>query len=156
MFSFHRLARIEVTAGLQISQPCPWPHSASTASKVFSCLTLMTANSSVRDSEKCSHTRLTTALPSRLSSACNKSVANGKQPPQPVPARVQCLIAPTESRFCSRIAATICCFVTLLHEQIWASPDIESAPAAAGPPGLPTKRSCGGHSSTEPLLARIE
>ena len=48
-------ARIDVTAGLQISQPWPLPHWAMISSKVVSFFALTMANSSVRECGKCSH-----------------------------------------------------------------------------------------------------
>ena len=52
--SFHNDASMDVTAGLQISQPCPVPHWAMMSSKVVSFFALTMANSSVRVYGKCS------------------------------------------------------------------------------------------------------
>ena len=95
MFSFHRLARIDATAGLQISQPWPVPCAAIRASNVLIRLILTISNSSWRLCGKCSQRWLLTFLPIALSSALSRSVTCGRQPPQPVPALVHVLTSAT-------------------------------------------------------------
>src|SRR5262249_3334452 len=124
---------------------------------VLSSLILIKANNSVRDSLKCSHKWLQTVLPLFLSSAWNRSVTIGTQPPQPVPARVHCLTAATESSCCWRIDSQICLLLMLLQEQTCASSAIEfvrSSPAPALP--LPTTSSWGAQGSSVPALAKAE
>src|SRR6478736_2084415 len=120
MCSFHRLARIEVTAGLQISQPPPVPCRAISSSNVLILLILTMLKSSCRVCEKCSHRCFTTLFPAAASSLFNRSVTSGTHPPHPVPAFVHDFSSPSVVRPLSRMAWQICPLLTLLHEQIWA------------------------------------
>src|SRR4051794_3300549 len=106
-FSFHKLARIEATAGLQISQPWPRPCARIRAPNDVIFLILMITKSSWRVQEKCSHRAVLTFFPAALIWALNRSVASGRQPPQPEPAFVQFLTSSTEQRFLSRMALQI-------------------------------------------------
>src|SRR5215210_7558931 len=129
-FSFHRLARIDATAGLQISQPWPRPWPATSSLNVRNRLILTIWNSSCRVYAKCSQRLLLTFLPAAASSALSRSVTKGIHPPQPVPAFVHDLTSPIVASPWSRIAARICALLTLLHEQTWAV----SAIAPPAPP----------------------
>src|SRR5579862_6597432 len=102
----------------------------------------MISNSSCRVQSKCSHRLLLTFLPAALIWALKRSVTSGKQPPQPVPARVHALTSSTEQRFLERMASQICALETLLHEQIWASFAMVVI-AAAGLLPLPSNTSVG-------------
>ena len=130
MSSFHRLARIEATAGLQISQPWPRPQWAMISPNVRSFLAFTMANNSVRESGKCSHKMVDDRAAGLFQLAFKRSVTSGTQPPQPVPAFVQLLSASSVSAP-SRIAAQIAPFDTLLQEQTWAESGIASRPIAA-------------------------
>ncbi len=156
-FSFHRLARIEATAGLQISQPWPWPWARISSSNDWMRLILTISNSSCRVQAKCSHRALLTFLPDALIAALNRSVTSGRQPPQPVPAFVHSLISSTEVRFLSRMASQIWPLLTLLHEQTWVSLGmvVRAAPALL-PSLLPSSNSPGGIASGLSLLASID
>src|SRR5262249_22759009 len=119
--SFHRLARMEATAGLQTSQPWPRPWARISSSKVLMRLILMISNSSWREQAKCSHRAVLTFLPAALIWALNRSVTSGRQPPQPAPALVQALTSSTEQRLLVRMASQIWPLLTLLQEQTWVS-----------------------------------
>src|SRR5581483_4516907 len=142
-FSFHKAARMDATAGLQISQPWPRPWERINSSNVLIRLILMISNNSCRVQAKCSHRALLTFLPDALIWALNRSVTSGKQPPQPVPARVQSLISSTEVRFLSRIASQIWPLETLLQEHTCASLAMFVTVEPADAP-LPRRSSPGG------------
>src|SRR5579884_1459342 len=125
MGSFHKLARMDATAGLHTSQPWPRPCPRINSSKERMRLILTISNSSCRVQEKCSHRALLTRLPEALICALKRSVTSGKQPPQPVPARVQILTSSTDVRFLLVTASQIWLLVTLLQEQIGVSLAIE-------------------------------
>src|SRR5579883_3021809 len=156
--SFHKLAKMEAAAGLQISQPWPWPCVRTNSSKVRMRLILMIWNNSWREHAKCSHKALLTFLPDALIVALNRSVTSGRQPPQPVPALVQSLISSTEVRFLSRTASQICPLLTLLHEQICVSlaMPVSAAPGLLPAPSLPNNNSLGGIANGSSLLASID
>ena len=151
------LARIEATAGLQISQPWPRPWRGSTRRTCVMRLILTISNNSWREQAKCSQRALLTFLPDALIAALNRSVTSGRQPPQPVPAFVQSLISSTEVKFLSRMASQIWPLLTLLHEQICVSlaMPVSAAPAAL-PLFLPSSSSLGGIASGSLLLASID
>src|SRR5579871_1717590 len=156
--SFHKLAKMEAAAGLQISQPWPWPCVRTNSSKVRMRLILMIWNNSWREQEKCSHKALLTFLPDAFIVALNRSVTSGRQPPQPVPALVQSLISSTEVRFLSRMASQICPLVTLLQEQICVSLAMPASAAPGPRPSLilPKSSSLGGIDKGSSLLASID
>src|SRR5262245_43027573 len=120
-FSFHRLAKIDATAGLQISQPFPLPCEAMRSLNDLMRLILTISNNSWRVNEKCSQRAALAIVPAALLSALKMSTTSGRQPPQPVPALVHDLTSSTEQRFFVRIALQIIVLFTLLHEQIWTS-----------------------------------
>jgi hypothetical protein len=80
-------------AGLQMSQPRPWPCWASSSSKVLIWPTRIRWNSSWREWAKCSHRWLFTARPRLAISAFMTWVTRGTQPPQVAPALVQAFSA---------------------------------------------------------------
>ena len=82
-------ARIEATAGLQMSQPRPRPCRSTSSVNVRMPVTATISNSSARDTAKCSHSAFDCATPAAASSC----LSVGTQEPHPVPARVQALSA---------------------------------------------------------------
>src|SRR5262249_48429749 len=121
MFSFHKLARIDATAGLQISPPVPFPWLLINWSNDLMFLIFTISNSSCRVKAKCSHRLGLSFFPVAFISALNRSVTKGRHPPQPVPALVHFLTSSTEPRVLSRIDEQIVPLLTLLHEQTWVS-----------------------------------
>src|SRR5262245_21051860 len=153
-FSFHKLARIDATAGLQISQPWPLPCEARRSLNVLMRFILTISKSSCRVKAKCSHRALLTFFPAALLSALKMSTTSGKQPPQPVPALVHDLTSSTEQRFFVRMALLICVLLTLLHEQIWASSPTLNRRLT--PLGSPSKSSPGAIGRSWPLFASAD
>src|SRR3954454_13294264 len=77
-------ARIDATAGLQMSQPFPVPKRSIRPLKVLIDVAETIENSSARDWVKCSHSALDCSTPS-ASSSC---LSNGTHEPHEVPASV--------------------------------------------------------------------
>src|SRR6185436_815769 len=136
--SFQQEARMDATAGLQMSQPRPRPCLVSTSSKVLSSLMRTRWNNCWRVYGKCSHIEVLTVTPRFLSSAFSSCVTSGVQPPQVVPALVLVFNPPTVVQP-AEMAEQMPPFETLLHEQICAvsgnaltpCPAAGAAPAAA-------------------------
>src|SRR5256885_1662476 len=118
-------ARIEATAGLQMSQPVPVPYRSISPEKVRRPLAWTISNSSVRDWEKCSHNAFETSTPSAVSNCDSR----GTHDPQEVPAAVQPFRSATVQAP-SAMAEHNCALVTLLHEQICASSGNAPTPIA--------------------------
>src|SRR5579864_4068994 len=131
-FSFHKLARMLATAGLQISQPFPLPWLARSSPKDLICLILMISNNSCRVNAKCSHRLLLSFLPDFFISALNRSITSGKQPPQPVPAFVHFFTSSTDARPLSRMLEQMVPLLTLLQEHTWASSGMASRAFSLG------------------------
>ena len=122
-------ARMDATAGLQMSQPFPLPKRSIRAEKVRIDVAETISNSSARDWVKCSHSALDCSTPS-ASSSC---LSSGTHEPQDVPASVH-FFRPGTSQQPPAIASVRSPFVTLLHEQICAPAG--SAPTPNPPPPL--------------------
>ena len=131
-FSFQRLARIEATAGLQTSQPCPRPCEAIRASNVLISLDhrdLIELLAAVREvlAEP-----IVDPAARRLEFRLEQVGDAGRQPPQPVPACVQVLTCATVVSFLSRTASRICALADVV-----ARTDLGVAIAAAGGAAAP-------------------
>ena len=134
-------ARIEATAGLQISQPSsPRPCSASSRAKVSIRETSTISYSSERLCSKWEHSAFEVSTPAAFSSL----PSSGTQEPQPVPALVHALIAPTSAQPCSRIVVMIVPLVTLWQLHTVAESGSASGPIAGAPPRLAGSSSCSG------------
>ena len=155
MFSFHRLASIELTAGLQISQPWPRPCPAMRSANVLISLTLTMSSSSCRVYGKCSQRSLLTLRPAASSSCLRRSVTNGRHPPQPVPARVRALTSPTVAQPPARTDAQMSPLLTPLHWQTCVSVGISVADTATPPPPEPSTSAPGSAGSSVPFFASI-
>src|SRR5919201_657001 len=116
-------ARIEATAGLQMSQPFPVPNRSIRPVKVRIDVAETIENSSARDWVKCSHSALDCSTPS-ASSSC---LSNGTHEPHEVPAFVQ-LLSDGTSQEPPAMASVRSPLVTLLHEQICAAGGSEPTP----------------------------
>src|ERR1700761_6901256 len=122
-------ARMDATAGLQMSQPLPRPKRSSRPENVRISVALTISKSSARDWSKCSHSALDCATPS-ASSSC---LSSGTHDPHEVPAAVHDLSAGT-SAHPSAIAHFRSPLVTLLQEQICAESGSDPTPNAEAPP----------------------
>ncbi len=120
-------ARIDATAGLQMSQPFPVPNRSISPENVLISVAEMISNSSARDWLKCSHSALDCSTPA-ASSSC---LSNGTQEPHEVPASVHFFSSGT-SQQPPAMASVRSPLVTLLHEQICAPAG--SAPTPKVPP----------------------
>src|SRR4030088_1583733 len=119
-------ARIDATAGLQMSQPAPIPYPPINAENVRTPVTATIWKSSARDWLKCSHSALDCSTPSASSSR----LSIGTQLPQEVPAAVAPLM-PDTSHAPALIAPQIAFLVTALQEQICASSGSAPTPTSA-------------------------
>src|SRR5579875_2596700 len=122
-------ARMDATAGLQMSQPCPVPKRCSRPENVRIEVAQTISNSSARDWLKCSHSALDCSTPAH-SSSC---LSIGTHDPHEVPAVVQDLSAATSVQP-SAMAALSAPLVTLLHEQIWAESGSAPTPKPVAAP----------------------
>src|SRR5947209_12523553 len=125
-------ARIDATAGLQMSQPFPVPKRSIRPVNVRMDVAATIENSSARDWLKCSHSALDCSTPS-ASSSC---LSSGTHEPQDVPAFVQLLSAGTSLQP-PAIASHRSPLVMLLHEQICAAAGNEPTPSPVAPPSGP-------------------
>src|SRR6266481_2292133 len=116
-------ARIDATAGLQMSQPFPVPNRSIRAENVRIDVAETISNSSARDWLKCSHNAFDCSTPS-ASSSC---LSSGTQDPHEVPANVHFLRSAT-SQQPPAMASVSAPLVTLLHEQICAAAGSEPTP----------------------------
>src|SRR4051794_10629532 len=121
-------AKIEATAGLQMSQPFPVPKRSISPVKVRIDVAETIENSSARDWLKCSHSALDCSTPS-ASSSC---LSSGTQEPHEVPASVHFFNFGTSQRP-PAMAWVRSPLVTLLHEQIWAAAGNAPTPKALPP-----------------------
>src|ERR1700737_5648784 len=148
-------ARIDATAGLQMSQPFPVPNRAINPEKVRTDSAgpaEMISNSSARDWLKCSHNALDCSTPS-ASSTC---LSSGTQDPHEVPAHVHFLRSAT-SRQPPAMASVSAPLVTLLQEQICAAAGSEPTPKVppaplSGPAGAIS--ASGSPGSRSPTIGR--
>ena len=143
--SFQRLARMETTAGLQTSQPCPFPNLSRTSSYVFNEWIFARSNNSWRLLSKCSHRTLRTYFPWAAIDESIISFSIGTHPPQPVPAFVHFFMASTLSHPFSVTLSQIVFLVTASQLHIsaasvkWFTP----APPAFSPLTVPIMISSG-------------
>src|ERR1700682_897804 len=144
-------ARIDATAGLQMSQPFPVPNRSISAEKVRIDVAETTSNSSARDWLKCSHSAFDCSTPS-ASSSC---LSSGTQDPQDVPASVHFFRLGT-SQQPPAMALVRSPFVTLLHEQICAAGGSAPTPNPPAPPSVPAGaiRAIGSPGSCSPTIGR--
>src|SRR5258705_9516862 len=147
-------ARIDATAGLQMSQPFPLPNRSIRAEKVRTdsegpAETI--SNSSARDWVKCSHSAFDCSTPSAASSC----LSSGTQDPHDVPASVHFFRLGT-SQQPPVIASVSSPFVTLLHEQICAPAGSAPTPNPPPPPSDPAGaiRAIGSPGSCSPTIGR--
>src|SRR6267142_2566396 len=128
-------ARIDATAGLQMSQPFPVPNRSISPENVRTDSegpAEMISNSSARDWLKCSHSALDCSTPS-ASSSC---LSSGTQDPHEVPASVHFFSWGT-SHQPPAMASVRSPLVTLLHEQICAPAGSAPTPSCPEPPSDP-------------------
>src|SRR6478672_3194998 len=125
-------ARIEATAGLQMSQPFPVPKRSINPLNVRIDVAATMENSSARDWLKCSHSSLDCSTPS-ASSSC---LSSGTHDPHEVPASVHFFSSGT-SQQPPAIASVRAPLVTLLHEQICAPAGSAPTPNPLEPPSDP-------------------
>src|SRR6476660_1824812 len=125
-------ARIDATAGLQMSQPFPLPKRSINAEKVLIEVAATISNSSALDWLKCSPSALDCATPS----ASNNCLSSATHDPQEVPACVQPFKAGTSLQP-PAMASARSHFVTLLHEQICAPAGSAPTPNPPLPPSDP-------------------
>src|ERR1700674_2001616 len=136
-------ARIDATAGLQMSQPVPLPHLAITPENVAIPVAATTWNSSARDWVKCSHRAFDCSTPCASSSR----LSIGTQLPQDVPAAVTPLIAGTSHAPCE-IAPQIAPLLTALQEQICASSGSAPRPTSVAAGAISDAGSAGSERAT--------
>src|SRR5437588_7836366 len=123
-------ARIDATAGLQMSQPLPWPCLATSSLNARMPVERTISNSSALLCSKCSQSALDCSTP-QLVSSC---LSEGTQEPHPVPALVHALSAGTSAQPCSVTAAVIAPLVTAWQAQICASSGNAPTPKPPPPP----------------------
>src|SRR6202011_5096882 len=138
MWSLEVDARIDATAGLQMSHPAPVPCSAIRPENVRMPAAWTIWNSSALDCVKCSHSAFDCSTPSAASSR----LSIGTQLPQDVPAAVAPLTAGT-SHAPSRIAPQILPLLTALQEQICASSGSAASPTSAAAGAISAAGSAG-------------
>src|SRR5260370_20009910 len=122
-------ARIEATAGLQMSQPRPRPYRVTSSVNVRMPAPRAISNSSAREALKCSQIAVDCATPATASSCFSA----GTQDPQPVPARVHALSPGTSVAAPELIALSRSPLVTALHEQTCAESGSPASPVPASP-----------------------
>src|SRR3954452_11965082 len=144
-------ARIEATAGLQMSQPFPVPKRSISPVNVRIDVADTIENSSARDWLKCSHSALDCSTPS-ASSSC---LSNGTHEPHEVPASVHFFSSGT-SQQPPAMASVRSPLVTLLHEQICAVGGSAPTPNPAAPPSDPAGaiNAIGSPGSASPTIGR--
>ncbi len=124
-----RVARIEATTGLQMSQPSPVPWATRRPVKVVRPVTRRISYSSARVCGKCSHSPRAGSTPCSARLSLTRPVRAETQLPQPVPALVHRFTPATSVSPCVRTASRTAPPVTWWQEQTTA----ESGRAGAGP-----------------------